>query len=57
MESEKQGNDLRRVVKPTDYAWSPAKGIMVLLWNNDDLSTMITEARLRGMQPEPFSPW
>jgi hypothetical protein len=53
MESEKQGDDLRQVVKPTDYAWSPAKGIMVLLWNNTDLSEMIMEARMRGMQPDP----
>jgi hypothetical protein len=53
MESEKQGDDLRQVVKPTDYAWSPAKGIMVLLWNNADLSKMIMEARMRGMQPDP----
>ena len=53
MESEKQGDDLRQVVKPTDYAWSPAKGIMVLLWNNADLNKMIMEARMRGMQPDP----
>ena len=53
METEKQGEDLLRVVKPTDCAWSDDKSIMVLLWNHADLNAMIMEARIRAMQVEP----
>ena len=53
MESEKQGSKLLRLIKPTDYAWSADKSIMVLLWDHADLGTMIMEARIRGMQPDP----
>ena len=49
IESEKQGHKLLKVIKPTDCEWSEDKKLMVVLWNEADLNTMITEARLRGM--------
>jgi hypothetical protein len=51
--SEKQGYKLLKAIKPTDYEWSEDKKIMVVLWNEADLNTMITEARLRWTHGDP----
>ena len=53
IDSEEQGNALLQVVKPTDYEWSADKRIMVLLWDQADLSTFIMDARMSGRYGKP----
>jgi len=53
IDSEEQGNALLQVVKPTDYEWSADKRIMVLLWDQADLSAFIMEATMRGRYGKP----